>query len=339
MKIAVVGATGKVGQVFLQLLEERKFPVDKIKLFASAKSAGRKLNFRGREIPVQALGEDNFNNLNIVFFSAGGEISRQWAQEAVRAGATVIDNSSAFRMEKDIPLIVPEVNAHCLTTGAGIIANPNCSTIQLVLALHPLNTRFELQSVDVSTYQSLSGAGQKAIKTLKEESQNILNRKSLLALPAGSKAPAFNCIPQIGAIDKDGFSTEEAKLMRETKKILSLPDLKITATAVRVPTFNGHGEAVTLTLRQPAIKQDLISCMEKQKGLTVLEGDHLPHQRFVDGRDDVYVGRIRSVPRASTDDTGSEEKATSWMMWVAADNLRKGAALNGLQIAETLIKA
>ena len=333
MNIAIVGATGMVGQNFLNLLRERSFPVNELKLFSSKKNEGKKISFRSQEFTTQSLQEDCFNNLDIAFFSAGEEISRQWAPKAVQAGATVIDNSSAFRMEKDTPLIVPEVNADQISQvngkKGGIITNPNCSTIQLVLALKPLHLNFELDSVHVSSYQSLSGAGRTALELLKKESQDILSEQSPVSLPSNEKSTAFNCIPQIGAIDEEGFSTEETKLMKETKKILNLPDLKITATAVRVPTFNGHGEAVITTFKKSANKEEMITVLTEAKGVKVLESDHLPHQRFVSGRDDVYVGRIRAVP---------EEKGKTWMMWVAADNLRKGAALNGLQIAETLAK-
>ena len=332
MNTAIVGATGMVGQNFLKLLEERNFPVNTLQLFASKKNEGKKLMFRSQELTIQSLNQNSFNNVEIVFFSAGEEISRQWAPTAAQNKTVVIDNSSAFRMDNDIPLVVPEINASLIQKykeKGGIIANPNCSTIQLVVALYPLHTNFGLESVHVSTYQSLSGAGQNALNLLKEESQSILNDKKALALASNENFSAFNCIPQIGDLNEDGFSTEETKLMKETKKILNLPHLKITATAVRVPTFNGHGEAVLVTLKKSAEKKEVISALMKGKGLKVLQEKHLPHQRFVDGRNDVYLSRIRPVP-------GEEGK--SWMMWVAADNLRKGAALNGLQIAESLIK-
>ena len=343
-----------VGQQFMKLLYERNFPVTELRLFASKKNKGKKIAFRSGTLTIKALKEGCFNDLDIVFFSSGEEISRQWAPKAAQAGATVIDNSSAFRMEKDIPLVVPEVNANKIqetNTGRTIIANPNCSTIQLVLALQPLHSGFELQSVHISSYQSLSGAGRTALTLLKQESQNILNKQNqmmygaeqffheqkpdhineqtTLSLSSDKKSPAFNCIPQIGTINEEGFSTEEVKLMRETKKILGLPNLQITATAVRVPTFNGHGEAVIATFKKPASAEEIKGTLAKGKGLQVLEGEHLPHQRFVDGKNDVYVGRIRAVPG---------ENGRGWMMWIAADNLRKGAALNGLQIAETLTK-
>ena len=336
-----------VGQKFFALLEERRFPVKELRLFAGSKSEGRKLPFRGQNLPVQKLEEDCFLGLNIAFFSAGEQVSRKWARKAAKAGAVVIDNSSAFRMEKDIPLIVPEVNGQeLLNRKSCIIANPNCSTIQLVLALKPLHSQFGLKSVNVSSYQSLSGAGQQAIELLKKESQALLRQeseksgknteemdlaeqKSPFALSSKNTSSAFNCIPQIGELNEEGFSTEEAKLMRETKKILNLPDLKIIATAVRVPTFNGHGEAVTVTFEKSANLTEITQVLEEQKGLRVLPKGHLPHQRFVDGQDNVYVGRIRPVPG---------EQGKSWMMWLAGDNLRKGAALNGLQIAESITK-
>ncbi len=331
-----------VGQKFLQLIQERDFPVNELRLFASQKNAGKKLIFRNREYIIQSLKEDCFNKLQIAFFSAGETISRQWAPKAAQAGLVVIDNSSAFRMEKKVPLIVPEVNADCIKNlnpqdKGRIIANPNCSTIQLVVALHPLHLQFGLKFAHISSYQSLSGAGRAALDLLKQESQVILKNQKTggqspvqedLSLPSNEKSSAFNCIPQIGDINEEGFSTEEVKLMHETKKILRLPDLKITATAVRVPTFNGHGEAVIVGLKKLAKLKEITGALEQQEGLTVLQGENLPHQRFVSNRDQVYVGRIRAVP---------EENGKSWIIWVAADNLRKGAALNGLQIAETLL--
>ncbi len=369
MNIAVVGSTGMVGQKFLELLEERKFPVTQLKLFASQKNEGRKVTFQSREFYISSLQEGCFNGLDIVFFSSGEKISREWAPKAVKSGARVIDNSSAFRMESSIPLVVPEINAQAIKPlkkgEGGIIANPNCSTIQLVLALKPLHSHFGLESVSIASYQSLSGAGREALNLFQQELYAMLGLRNVfkskdqklsensecvsykadgndrawlnnipsdvISLPSDKKSVAFNCIPQIGSINEDGFSTEEAKLMRETKKILALPNLKVTATAVRVPVLNGHGEAVTVTFAQPVgTKEEVTAVLETQKGLKVLQGEHLPHQRFVDGRDDVYVGRIRAVP---------EEKGKSWMMWIVADNLRKGAALNGLQIAEALISS
>ena len=266
----------------------------------------------------------------MAFFSAGGEISQKWAGEAVRAGALVIDNSSAFRMQKNIPLVVPEINPHLIpplkNPPGSIIANPNCSTIQLVLTLYPLQKAFGLDLVFVASYQSLSGAGRKALHHFKQDSL------SLLTSPPGSEKPlnreeAFNCIPFIGSVEKEGaFSTEEIKIMQESRKILETEDLKIAATTVRVPTFNGHGEVVSLFLKQATSREKLLKALNNQQGLKVSREGHPPlNQRFIEGKKDVYVGRIRALP---------ESRGRGWMMWIMADNLRKGAALNGLQIAE-----
>ena len=376
MNIAIVGATGMVGQKFLALLKERDFPTGKVRLFASLKNKGKVIAFKSQSLLLESFSDTtDLKNVDIAFFSAGEDISRKWSPRFAKAGAFVIDNSSAFRMEKSIPLIVPEVNGDqinrtgfekgsALGNASGIIANPNCSTIQLVMALSPLNKSFGLSAVHVSSYQAVSGAGQSALRQLKEESQVFLKdsdegeRKQETAtplplkkkptstvpsvfLPAHSKSVAFNCIPQIGSLNSAGFSTEEWKLMQETKKILNLHTLKVTATAVRVPVFNGHSEAVLLTLKEPAGKTEIIEALSTQKGLKVLEGEDLPHQRFVDGQDDVYVGRIRPVLEIadSTRPASAQTRPSKeWMMWITGDNLRKGAALNGLQIAETLIQ-
>ena len=298
--------------------------MNQLKLFSRAENPGQNLSFRKKEVPLEPLIKGCFKGLDLVFFSAGEEISREWAEKAVSAGSVVIDNSAAFRMEEDIPLVVPEINIasihdmESVRKKGGIIANPNCSTIQLVLALWPLEQTFGLESVCVASYQSMSGAGRGAVEQFKEDSLRLLQGEE--EIPKNS--PAFNCLPQIGTLDEEGFSTEEQKLMQESKKILNLQSLEISATAVRTPTFNGHAEAVWLRLKKPAEKQALLTALVKQKGLQVVHEETLAGQRFVDGWDDVYVGRIRSI------------NDKSWLMWIAADNLRKGAALNGLQIAE-----
>ena len=329
MNIAIVGATGIVGQTFIKLLEEKNFPFKTLKLFASPKNSGKKIQVKEQEWVIQSLKPGCFKNIEIAFFSAGEAISRKWADEAVQCGAFVIDNSSAFRMQKEIPLIVPEINAHLIKNKKpGIIANPNCSTIQLTLALHPFQHHFGLETVHVSSYQSLSGAGREALNKLKQESTAILNGDSH-SLPTASEQNAFNCIPQIGPLSENGFSKEENKLMNETKKILNLPKLKISATAVRVPCFNGHGEAVWITLKKPADNlESVLNILKNQPGVTVLQKEALPNQIFTDGKDDVYIGRVRSMP-------GSQNK--EWIMWICADNLKKGAALNGMQIAEKIL--
>ena len=329
MNIAIVGATGIVGQTFIKLLENKNFPFKELKLFASPKNTGKKIRVKEQEWTIQSLQPECFKNVDIAFFSAGEAISLKWADEAVKCGAFVIDNSSAFRMQKEIPLIIPEINAHLIKhKKSGIIANPNCSTIQLAVALQPFQHHFGLETVYVSSYQSLSGAGLEALNKLKQESAAVLNEDSH-SLPVASEQHAFNCIPQIGPLSENGFSQEENKLMNETRKILNLPELKISATAVRVPCFNGHGESVWITLKKPADNlESVLNILKNQEGVTVLQEEALPNQVFIDGKDDVYIGRIRSIPN-------SQNKG--WIMWICADNLKKGAALNGLQIAEKLI--
>ena len=329
MNIAIVGVTGIVGQTFIKLLESKKFPFKELKLFASPKNTGKKISIKEQDWFIQSLQPECFKNVDIAFFSAGEIISRKWADEAVKSGAFVIDNSSAFRMQTNIPLVVPEINTHLLKNKKpGIIANPNCSTIQLALVLQPLQSYFGLETIIVSSYQSLSGAGLEALNKLKQESTTVLNKEAHL-LPVPAEQYAFNCIPQIGSIDENGFSKEENKLMNETKKILNLPELKISATAVRVPCFNGHGESVWITLKKPADSlESVMKILDNQAGVTVLQEESSPNQIFIDGKDEVYVGRIRAVPN-----TQNKE----WVVWICADNLRKGAALNGLQIAEKLL--
>ena len=334
MKVAIVGASGVVGQTFLQLMQERNFPLSSLKLFASSSSRDKSLAFRGENLALEPVNKNSFKGLDLVFFSAGGMVSRQWAGVAQSAGALVIDNSSAFRMEEEVPLVVPEINISSVKQkSATIVANPNCSTIQLALTLYPLHRHFGIESVVVSSYQSISGAGKKAIEQLKADSLRILtenqeNNTEDDDVEERVNGYAFNCIPQIGELEDNGFCVEENKMMNETKKILSLPDLKISATSVRVPTFNGHCEALWVDLKKPIAKKDIIQALARQKGLQVVKKQALPQTRFVDGWDDVYVGRIRSL---------NPIKDTGWNMWIAADNLRKGAALNAIQIAEQVL--
>lgn len=323
MKVGIVGASGVVGRTFLQLIQERNFPVSHLKLFASSRNVGKSLSFRSEQLLLEPLSESGFHGMDLVFFSAGESISYEWALKAVEAGAVVIDNSAAFRMQAEVPLVVPEINASLLPKNqAGIIANPNCSTIQLALALHPLQQAFGLESVCVASYQSISGAGYHALEQFKEDSIQLLKEEPV-SESISKNSSAFNCIPQIGFLNDSGFSTEELKIMQETRKILNLPDLDISATAVRTPTFNGHCEAVWVVLKKSPEIQEVLTVLVKQKGLQVVRENTLPSQRFVDGWDDVYIGRLRRINNSRT-----------WMMWIAADNLRKGAALNGLQIAE-----
>lgn len=323
-RFAIVGATGLVGSCFLNLLEEMSFPVSKISLFASKKNQGRTLLFRKKPILIQTLQPGCFKGIDIAFFSAGGPVSRQWAEKAVEEGCTVIDNSSCFRMQKNIPLIVPEINSCTLKAHHKLIANPNCSTIQMCLALHPLQKKFGLQSVQTATYQSLSGAGAQAMNQLKMETQACLENKML------SSRHAFNCRPFIGKIMDDGFSEEDAKMQRETCKILQNPSLDVTAFTVRVPTLISHGEAVWVHLKkQPKNREDLIKTLQQQEGLKVMEDiKSAPDNCTAAGTHPVYVGRIHPSPK----------NPLLWLMWICADNTLKGAALNGLQIAQHLIK-
>ena len=322
-RMALVGATGLVGKSFLKLLEETQIPLSKLSLFASEKNKGKIIKFKDQSIPIQVLEEGCFRGIDIAFFSAGGERSLKWAQQAGQEGCTVIDNSSAFRMHLEVPLIVPEVNAYVLNLKHKLIANPNCSTIQMCLVLHPLHQVFGLKSVQVATYQSMSGAGLKPLNELKEETQECLNQGKF----SGEKA--FNCIPQIGSIEEDGFSQEDSKMQNETRKILHHPDLDITAFTVRVPTMVSHGEVLWITLNQvPQNRDEIINSLKKQKGLHVIEDIRkYPDNTMATDTNGVYVGRIHQVPG----------KPQTWMMWVCADNVRKGAALNGLQIAQYLM--
>ena len=321
--LAIVGATGLVGRHFLHLMEKKNIVPEKISLFASEKSKGKSIQFNGHSHSVKVLKPHCFKGVDIAFFSAGGTRSKEWGPRAVEDGAVVIDNSSTFRMQKDVPLVVPEINSHHIQSSTRLIANPNCSTIQMVLALKPLHQTFGLQSVQVATYQSSSGAGASYMEQLKKDSLAILNGKP----PTDSLA--FNCIPQIGDIREDGFSLEDFKMQEETKKILDIKDLSITAFTVRVPTLVSHGEVIWAHLKKaPQSRDQIIEALQSQKGLTVMPNiNEYPDNRMTTLQEDVFVGRIHQ-------DTNQPQTC---LMWVNADNLLKGAALNGLQIAQFLM--
>jgi aspartate-semialdehyde dehydrogenase len=329
--VAVVGATGAVGQEMREILEERGFPVGKLVCLASERSEGKSVTFRGAEVPVDRLTERSFAGVDIALFSAGAERSRGFAPHAVTAGAVVIDNSSAFRMEPKVPLVVPEVNAHALAAHVGIIANPNCSTIQMVMALKPLHDAARIRRVVVSTYQSVSGTGQAAMEELFEQSGRVLNLQ-----PASPKVYphqiAFNCLPQIDAFDEDGYTKEEWKMVHETRKILEDPGLQVCATTVRVPVFRGHSESVNLEFERPLPPDEARALMSDMEGVVVIDDpDRALYPMATDaaGSDAVYVGRVRAdrtVPNGLA-------------LWIVSDNLRKGAALNAVQIAERLVAA
>ena len=328
--VAIVGATGAVGNEMVSILEERKFPVEELRLFASERTAGEKQSFMGRELTVNLLEDDSFSGVDIALFSAGEGLSKKLAPVAAAAGAVVIDNSAAWRMDPLVPLVVPEVNLDAAFHHQGIIANPNCSTIQLVVALKPIHEMSRIRRVTVSSYQSVSGTGKEAIDELMQQARALMS----FGEPRSEVYPfqiAFNLIPQIGSFDEEGSSTEELKLVNETQKIMGDPSLRITATTVRVPVFRSHGEAVNLELYEPISRKEVKALLSAAPGVTVCDdpGQGIyPMPIDVTGTDEVYVGRIRED---TTLDAGLN-------LWIVADNLRKGAALNAIQIAEGLIK-
>jgi aspartate-semialdehyde dehydrogenase len=316
----------------VKILEEREFPVSELRLLASARSAGESIVFRGESIVVELL-DDDVPEVDLALFSAGRAVGRARAGAFVDKGAVVIDNSSAWRLEAGVPLVVPEVNREAafvaLQEGSkGIIANPNCSTIQLVVVLKPLADAFGLKKVVVSTYQSVSGAGQKGITELSGQVTALFNGRDMV-ISAMPHQIAFNCIPAIGEVEENGYTTEEWKLVTESRKILGLPDLHVSPTAVRVPVFSCHGESVHVVCERKASLKAVRAVLHQAEGLTLMdrpEENHYPMNFPLAGYDDVYVGRIRQDPM--------DESALN--LWVVADNLRKGAALNAIQIAEVL---
>jgi aspartate-semialdehyde dehydrogenase len=328
-KVAVVGATGAVGNRMVEVLEERSFPVEEITLLASARSIGKTLRFRGKEIPVRELKEDSFGGIQIALFSAGASISRKFAPLAARAGAVVIDNSSAFRMDPTAPLVVPEVNPDAVLSHSGIIANPNCSTIQMVVALKPIYDAVGIKRIVVTTLQAVSGTGKRAIEELRQQVCAITNGQEIKKEIYPHQI-AFNCIPHIGAFLDNGFSEEEMKMVNETRKIFDDPDIRVCATTVRVPVIFGHSESINIETEKPLSADEARRLLAGAPGVKVvddLSNAGYPVPIDVAGTDDTYVGRIRKDP--------SVENGLA--MWVVADNIRKGAASNAVQIAETLL--
>lgn len=327
-RVAVVGATGAVGVEMRRLLESRHFPVRELVPFASERSAGGAVSWAGRDVPLQTLTDGCFRGIDLALFSAGATVSREWGPRAVADGALVVDNSSAWRMDPAIALIVPEVNAHALPAPPALIANPNCSTIQMVVALEPLHRRFGLERVIVSTYQSTSGAGARAVVELDEGTRGFLSGREpepkTFAYPI-----AFNLIPQIDDFAADGYTKEEWKMVNETRKIMGLPDLPVTPTCVRVPVHRCHSEMVWASFRDPVDVEEAQRVLAASPGIC-LEDDpaarRYPMPRTAAGRDAVHVGRIRRDP--------TDPRAL--VLWVVADNLLKGAALNAVQIAESV---
>ena len=324
-KVAIIGATGLVGRTFLKVLKERNFPVEKLYLYASANSAGKKIEFNGTEYTVMELKDENIaNDIDIALFSAGGGVSLEYAPKFKAKGAVVIDNSSAWRMDKNIPLVVPEANPEALKNHPGIIANPNCSTIQVMPVLKVLQEKYGLKRVIYSTYQAVAGSGQKGLNDLEA---NLKGEPS----KGYPHQIAFNVLPHIDVFLDNGYTKEEEKMINETRKILNLPDLKVTATCVRVPIRFGHAVSVNVELEKPFELEDVIHAFEEKEGIVVQndgKNNVYPMPINAQDTDEVYVGRIR---RDDTVDNGLN-------LWVVADNIRKGAATNTIQIAETLIK-
>ncbi|KIL50524.1 aspartate-semialdehyde dehydrogenase [Jeotgalibacillus alimentarius] len=336
--VAVVGATGAVGTQMLAMLEQRDFPVESIKLLSSARSAGQTIQFNGAPVTVEEATPESFDGVQIALFSAGGSISKKLAPEAAKRGAIVIDNTSAFRMDEGVPLVVPEVNELDLQHHKGIIANPNCSTIQMVAALEPIRKELGLEKVIVSTYQAVSGAGVQAIDEMKEQSQAILNGEEPTAsvLPVkGDKKHypiAFNAVPQIDVFDTNGYTFEEMKMINETKKIMHMPELKVSATCVRLPVETGHAESVYIEVSERGKNTaDIHRILSEAPGVTLQDNpdqQEYPMPSTAAGKTDVFVGRVRKDP----------DEDHGFHMWIVSDNLLKGAAWNSVQIAESLIK-
>lgn len=335
LTVAIVGATGAVGSEVMRTLEERLFPVGEVRLFASERTAGELVDWRGSQVRVELLDGDRFDGVDIAFFCAGGAVSAEFAPRAVDAGAVVIDKSSHFRMHPDVPLIVPEVNAADLEERhLGIVASPNCTTIPIVVALKPLADAVGLERIVAASYQAVSGGGKRGIDALSRETINLLNMRSAESDDQPSVFPrriAFNCIPQVDSFLEDGSTKEEAKVIAETRRVLHLETLPIAVTCVRVPTFYGHTVALTVELEQPLDAVDAQRLLREAPGVVLCElGDEMPYPTAADvgGTDAVYVGRVRNDP----------SHPRGLQLWVAADNVRKGAALNAVQIAEIVAR-
>lgn len=328
-RVAILGATGAVGTEFIELLSDRNFPVKELKLLSSPRSAGTKIEFKGETITVEAVNETSFQNIDIVLASAGGSISKAWAKNIVDSGAVMIDNSSAFRMNPDVPLVVPEINPSAVINHQGIIANPNCTTILMGVAIYPLHRVKPIQRVVVSTYQSASGAGARAMEEVKIQAQAILNgetpKPEVLPYPL-----AFNLFPHNSPMTDNGYCEEEMKMVNETRKIFNEPQLRVSATCVRVPVLRAHSEAVNLEFSEPFAVNEAREIIAQAKGVKLVEDwqkNYFPMPIDATGKDDVLVGRIRQ-------DISSPNNLE---LWLCGDQIRKGAALNAVQIAELLI--
>jgi aspartate-semialdehyde dehydrogenase len=332
-RVAVVGATGLVGETMIRVLEEREFPVSELYALASARSVGRRVEFRGRSLPVRELADFDFGKADIGLFSPGAEVSRVYAPKAAAAGCVVIDNTSEFRYREEIPLVVPEVNAHAISQyrNRGIIANPNCSTIQMVVALKPIHDAVGIEHINVATYQSVSGAGREAVEELAAQSAALLSGKGPVEPNVIPKQIAFNCVPHIDAFQENGYTKEEMKMVNETRKIMGDSSIDVSPTCVRVPVPISHSESILVETERPISPGQAREIWANSPGVTVvddaLKGTY-PLAAQAAGKDDVFVGRIRQ-------DLG---RPNTLLFWCVSDNLRKGAATNAVQIAEKLIE-
>lgn len=336
-RVAVVGATGAVGERIIDLLHHTKIPLGSLKLLASSRSAGKTVTFKGKEIKIEEATPESFEGVDIALFSAGGSVSKKLAPEAVKRGSVVIDNTSAFRMDEQVPLVVPEVNAEDIKAHQGIIANPNCSTIQMVAALKPIQDAFGISRVIVSTYQAVSGSGTSASVELEKQAKDYLAGKEMEAsiLPVkGDKRHypiAFNALPQIDVFEENGYTFEEMKMINETKKIMHMPQLKVSATCVRLPFFRSHAESVYVEVNEQGLTvADVRKILENAPGIIVQDNpsqQEYPTPLTAEGHKEVFVGRIRKDP---DDERG-------FHLWVVSDNLLKGAAWNTVEIAEQLV--
>ena len=330
-KLAIAGVTGAVGQEFLAILEQRDFPFDSLKMLASSRSAGKKIEFKGKEYIVEELTKKSFNGIDIALFSAGGARSREFAPAAAKAGVVVVDNSSAFRMDPDVPLVIPEINSEKIKENKGIIANPNCSTIIGIVPVWPLHKANSVKRMVVSTYQAASGAGYSAMLELENQTKEILEGKP----PTIKVFPyqiAFNCLSHKSKIGPNGYNEEEMKMVNETRKIFDCPDIAITCTCIRIPVFRAHCESINLEFTDPITPDQVRDLLSTAPGVSVLddrENNRFPMPIDATEKDDILVGRIRQ------DESVPENRGIN--IWVAGDQLRKGAALNAVQIAEKLL--
>jgi len=329
--LAIAGVTGAVGQEFLSIIEERDFPFDSLKMLASSRSKGKKIDFKGKTYVVEELGKNSFAGIDIALFSAGGERSKEFAPAAVEAGAVVVDNSSMFRMDPDVPLVIPEINADAIAEHKGIVANPNCSTIIGIVPVWPLHKANPVKRMVISTYQAASGAGMSAMLELESQSREILAGKE----PTCKAFPcqiAFNCFNHNSALEQNGYNGEEMKMVNETRKIFDCPQIAVTCTCVRIPVMRAHCESINLEFTEEITPDEVRDLLGTAPGVTVMddrENNRFPMPIDASGKDDILVGRIRR------DESLPENRGIN--IWVAGDQLRKGAALNAVQIAEKLL--